>query len=100
MKVSFTFHTSHTADSQVLGYGEIEAERCFQVDAEVIGDGEVDTVNLLEVFCQETHHFQQGEIVFERVELFIGTTPPAIWQSLEIEAIDRANMDVDILEAV
>ena len=71
MKVSFTHNTSHTTHSQVLGYGEIEVERCFQVTAEIIGDGEVDTVNLLDVYCQETHHFPTGEIVFERVEIFM-----------------------------
>lgn len=99
MKVSFTYNTTHTTNSQVLGYGETEIERCFQVTAEVIGDGDVDTVNLLDVYCQETHNFQQGKIVFERVELFIKTTPPRIWQSLEIEAIDRASIGLDVTEA-
>ena len=98
MKVSFTYNTSHTTNSQVLGVWEIEIERCFQVTAEVIGDSEVDAVNLLDVYCQETHHFPTGEIVFDRVELFIGSTPPAIWQSLEIEAIDRASLGMNISE--
>ena len=92
MKVSFTYNTSRTTHSQVLGVGEIEIERCFQVAAEVVGDGEVDTVNLLDVYCQETHHFPAGEIVFERVEIFMKNTPSFIWQQLEIEAIDRANL--------
>lgn len=98
MKVSFTYNTSRTAYSQVLGVGEIEIERCFQVTAEVIGDGEVDAVNLLDVYCQETHHFPTGEIVFERVEVFMKNTPSFIWQELETEAIDRANLGMDIFE--
>ena len=98
MKVSFTYNTSHTTYSQVLGVGEIEIERCFQVTAEVIGDGEVDAVNLLTVFCQETHHFPKGEIVFERVEIFMKNTPSFIWQQLETEAIDQASLGMNISE--
>ena len=90
MKVSFTYNTSHTTN-EFLGFEEIEVERCFQVTAEVISDGDVDAVNLLDVYCQETHHFSTGQIVFERVELFGKTTPLQIWQQLETEAIDRAS---------
>ena len=98
MKVSFTYNTSHTTN-EFLGFEEIEVERCFQVTAEVIGDGEVDAVNLLDVYCQETFYLPQREIVFPRAEMFVGSTPIGIWQDLETEAIDRASLGMNISEA-
>lgn len=89
--VTFTHNRISLGQSAASSFSAYDLEHSFEIEAEIVNDGDAQWANLLTVLCTETHHLESGSVSFPKVELYQDTAPRRLWEDLILAAIEDCN---------